>query len=689
MKLKPVKISISSFIRRKPSLRKLMPGIRFKFSFLIGIFISVILAAATYINYINQSSILQKSFDDETEYSLNYINPIVNRIDSIRSNLLLIEDMKIRFNEKSRDLKKYRTYARRRKDSVSNTFVNLGRKLGFNVSYDYYLKGYETYYSTYLSRNDISLLEQKTSSLLKKADGSEINGKDFKNLQNKARRIVIIRKRIENIQSQVDINNEKLELLSEDNKKEINRLKRENKRLGFKFTAERKRIIAAERVFRNSLNRYYNYHLENLYKTGIYNSNIRIRTYNSTGEVSSDTGSYFRESLTRFSPLLDSKDFAKDKSDFFNRDSIFSSTEVHEYNYTIDDDYYHVRYVPVYRNPASSERLLTIINELNDSNRNWLEYLKEDSRISAEISGIADKIRARLETLRKNKKVPGKDREFKALYSGYKKLLKERNDAFIKHAPYSNEMEQVSGYYNSKIKSISAAIAEENEKVKSLKAEKDKSSDEYKEDIESSQSAIADYKEEINRLKTDMADAREDIWQNRKLAARNAVRYIREAALYDFAILKQKSETGSYLNFLKSSRNRDIERGRWNTLRDWIMNARSETDLPDYVYGMRNVKLADNGTLAYSRSEIEEYMWSIDSTPLAGTIGFLNAGLENGIVESLLEHNITGFHSVLIDKTEGVDNIARNRDRMIIYSIITAVIAIFMTYFLVGFMVKR
>lgn len=479
-----------------------------------------------------------------------------------------------------------------------------------------------------------------------------------------------------------------MELLSEDNKKGINWLKNENKKLGRKFSAERKRIIAAERVFRNRLNRYYNYHLKKLDETGIYNSNIRIITYNSTGEVNSDTGTYFRESLTRFSPLFENKDYAKDKSDFFSKDNIFSSINVHEYNYTIDKNYYHARYIPVYRNPASSERLTAIITEMDANNRNWMDYLKENSRIAVEISDIANKIRARLDTLRENKKVPGKDKEFISLYSGYKKLLKERENAFIKSAPYSDEMAQVSEYYNSKIKSITAAMTDEIKKIKTLKADKDKA-DEYKEDIESSLSTIDDYKEEIKKLKIDIKDAREDIWQNRKLSARNAMRNIREAALYDYAILKQKPDPGYYRNYLRSSRNRNIEDARWDTLRKWVMSARSETSIPDYVYGMRNVKLADDGVLAYSRSEIEEYMWSIDSTPIAGTVDFLKARLENGIVESLLKHNITGFHSVLIDKTEGVENIESNRYRMIIYSIITAIIAIFMTYFLVGFMVKR
>jgi len=330
------RMSISGYIRKKAVLKKLMPGIRFKFSFFIGAFISVILAAATYINYVNQSSILRKSFNDETENSLNYIKPIVNSMDSIRSNLLLIEDLKIRVNQKSKDLKKYKTYSLRKKDSVSNTFLSIGKKLGMKVRYDYYYKGYESYYSTYLSKKDIIDLEKKTASQLKQPDGNDISINEFAGIQKKANKVMIIQRRIDTLLDKVEDNKSKLNLLSssaEKDMKSVKELNDDNRKIEIRLAAERKSIAAAEKIFRNSLNRYYNFRLKRLDDTGIYNSNIRIITYDYNGDIKSDTGGYFRESLPRFAPLFENKSFIKNKDDFFKEIDVFSSINSHEYDY--------------------------------------------------------------------------------------------------------------------------------------------------------------------------------------------------------------------------------------------------------------------------------------------------------------------------------------------------------------------
>lgn len=679
---------MSNFIRNKKLLRRMMPGIRFKASFLIGVFISIILVSATYINYVNQTGILKKKFNDETETSLNYISPIVNSIDSIRSNLLLIEDMKIRVTEKSEDLKKYKIYALRRKDSVTNSFRNIGKKLGFKVTYDYYFKGYQSYYSTYLSKKDISTLETKIASQLRNIDGSEISPADFREMESKANRVIVIRKRIDSIQNRIDANNEKLASLQENEKKEIELLKKDNRIQYDKLMTEKKRIIAAGKLFRNKLNRYYNYQLKKIEDSGIYNSNIRIITYNSGGDINSDTGGYFRDSLVKFSPLFENENFEKDRTDFFNGIDIFSSIKPHEYDYTNGKKFYHVKYVPAYKNPSTSERITAIIKELNSNSGKWVRFLEDDTRISGEISTLVGNIRNRLTFLRNQKKIPGKDNEFIKLYEEYRKLLNERDNSFKKYAPYSDEMEQISSYYISKMKDVSDNISSEQKKILKYKSGKNKDR-EYKEDIESSEAAIDDFKEEIKKLKHDMEEAKEDIWQSEKLSARNAMRYLRDAALFDYAILKQKPDPAAYRSYLRFSKNREIDSMRWDTLREWIMTATTETDLPDTVDSMKNVKLAEDGVLAYSRSEIEEYMWRIDGTPISGKIGLLGADLEGGVVEDLFTQNVTGFHGVFIDKTDGVENIISNRNRMIIYSVITALVAIIMTYFLAGFMIRR
>ncbi len=686
---------IDDFIRGRKYLRKLMPGIRFKFALLIGILISLVLATATYINNVNQSNILRTNFDDETESSLNYINPIINSIDSIRSNLLLVEDLKIRVNEKSEDLKKYKTYTLKRKDTVTNSFRNIGKKLGFKVSYDYYFKGNESYYSRYLSKKDISTLEKKTASQLRQGDGSPVSSREFAEIQKKANKVMEIRNRIGQIQNQIDANNERISTLavkaelSDNGKDRLESMKNEIRKLEAKLAGEKKRISDAGKIFRNMLNPYYNFQLKRIDEAGSYNKNIRIITYNNAGDVDSDTGGYFRETLISFSPLFKNENFEKDRSAFFKNIDVFSSIKPREYDYNTGEKYFNVRYVPVYKNPATSERLMAIYRELGTGKKNWARFLEEDTRICGELSEVTRRIRNRLELLRARKTVPGKDGQFTELYSSYRKLIAQRDDALRQYAPYQEGMNLVSAYYNSKIKELSGYLAAEEKKIADLKSKKEKNADEYNDDIESYEAATADLKNEIKKIKADMEESKEDISKHDGLIVLNAMLYLRDAAIYDYAILKQKRDPSGYRNYLRSLKTRDIEHKRWKTLREWIMTAKSETNIPESVSGMKNVKLAVDGVLAYSRSEAEEYMWRVDSTPFAGKPEFSAESLAGGLVEDLLAQNITGFHGVFIDKTGGVENIARNRDRMIVYSVITALIAIVLTYFLSGFMVRR
>ncbi len=151
-----------------------MPGIRFKLSILFGIFVSLILGAATFFNYINKTRILKECFNNEIEISLKYINSAALSMESIRTNLLLVEEMKLRIKEKQEDLKKYKNYVYRKKDSLGNMFKSFGRSLGMNVRYDYYRRGYDTYYSIYLPEKEITALEKKIAEQLRQINGSRI-----------------------------------------------------------------------------------------------------------------------------------------------------------------------------------------------------------------------------------------------------------------------------------------------------------------------------------------------------------------------------------------------------------------------------------------------------------------------------------------------------------------------------------
>lgn len=676
--------SIAGFIRKRPMLRKTMPGIRFKLSFLSAVFVSLILATATLFNYLNQSQIIEEGFQNEIETSLKYINSVSVSMDSVRTNLLLIEEMKLRIKEKQEALKKYRAYVYRKKESLSNTFRNIGKKLGMKVRYEYYRKGRDTYFSTYISEKQITDLEKKVVEQLKHKDGRPITAAELKVIQNKGRGVIYYQRRIDAIEKEIEADNEGKPA---EQKGEI---PKKNRVLEARLKKEKINKAYADRMLRLSLKPFYEYNFSSLEETGLSNSNIRIITYGADGEINYDTGALIRDGFIKFSPLMKDPQFITDRKDFFSASDQVTSAETSEYRYDISGKYYHVNYRPVFKNPATYERVVAVLKDFNKNSSKWVPFLKEDARISGLIAAECVKLKERLKILKQNKTVPGTDSEYRALYDGYKKLLKERSSLFIKLAPYSDEISRLDEYYKEQISILNSEISAAEKSIAGLKTDKTAGNEEdIKNEIDARQALIDENRQRITKLKQDMKNIKEDIWLSEKLTANNAMQFVREAALLDFALLRPKTNPLAYRDYLRSSKARLIEAGRFDTLRNWIMEAGSETGLPPDVQGMKNISLAGDGILAYSRSEIEEYMWMLDSTPVAGEIGLISADAEGGLLSDLLENSITGFNAVMIDASDGVNRITRNRNVMLLYSSLITLFSVLLIYLLAGFMVKR
>lgn len=675
LKKRIAEFNAAEFIRRRPVIRGVMPGIRLKLSVLFAVFVSVILAAATFFNYMNQSRILEEGFNNEIEISLRYINSAALSMESIRTNILLIEEMKLRIKEKQADLKKYRNFVYRKKDSVGNMFRSFGRKLGMNVTYDYYRKGYDTYYSIYLPEKEIAALEKKVADQLRHRDGSRITDRELKALQERGRAVAYYQRSIDALEKELEKDGSSKAPAGINSK-----LKREKVRKAY-----------AEKRFMKILKNFYEYNFSALNDIGADNSNIRIITFGTEGDINFDTGVLIRDGMIKFSPLMKDKVYISDRSSFFSSpDRIKTDDDPVEYDYSIDINSYHVKYLPIFKNPSTYERLRLISEEIESTGRSWVPYLKEDVRISGLIAEQSAKLRERLVVLKNEKKVPGKDSEYRSLYDGYTKLLKEREAAFTKFSPYSGEMNRLNSYYTEQIKNTSSEIDKMEKKLSELKGGKiSGESDDIAAATDALQTGIDESREKLAKLKVEMEQAKEDIWQSEKLSVNDAMRFIRDAALFDFAVLKQKNNPHEYRDYLRSSRVRSVESARFDTLREWIMKGESETGLPENVRGMKNTPLAGDGILAYSRSEVEEYMWLMDSTPLAGNVGFFSAETDGGLLSDLKGNSITGYNSVLIDKTDGVRKIASNRNMMLLYSFIIAFFAVVLIYVLAGLMVKR
>ncbi len=653
-----------------------MPGIRVKLSVLFGLFISFILAAATLFNYMNQSRILEESFSNEIGISLKYINSAVLSMDSIRTNILLVEEMKLRIKEKKEELSKYRNYVYRRKDSLGNTLKSLGRRFGMKVQYDYSRTGYDTYYSIYLPEKEISAVEKRIEDQLRHKDGSIITPSEMKDIQDKGRAVAYRNRRIDALEKEIEAaGNAKPASLQA---------------LNSKLRREKNSRTVADRRFMKALKGFYEYSFRSLENTGTDSSSIRIITSGIDGDVNYDTGGLIRDGMLRFRPLMEYRQYKNDRSAFFSSpDATRNPEDAVEYDYSIKGNFYHVKYLPIFRNPSTYERIILINEDLEENRSKWTEFLKEDIRLSALFAEQSTKLRERLEYLRGNKIVPGKDEEYRSLYNGYRKLLAQRDESFSKLSPYSGEMERITGYYMDEIAKARAELGRIEKRISELKGDNSAGADDRAGSIEALTAAADDSRDRINKLKIEMENAREDIWQSRLLSAGDAIHYIRDAALLNFAILRQKNDPMAYRNYLRSPEIRRSEEGRFSTLRRWVIDAVNETGLPAYVDGMKNVPMAGDGILAYSRSEVEEYMWFLNSTPLAGDVSMFSIDMEGGLITNLKKNSVTGFNTILIDKTEGIRKIEANRDRMLFYSALIALFSIVLTYILAGFMVRR
>ena len=691
----------SDFIRGSGRLRSIMPGIRGKLSFSTGLFVALVLLAATFFNYVHEGKILSESFARETESSLRYINSAVTDMENSRSILLLIEDMKLRIAEKQRDLKKYQLVVYRKESSLANAFRGIGKAFGMRVQYSYRPVGIDTYYSIYLSDRDIQNLEKSLLSQLSQKNGQPVQMQEFKVLQARARYVAAVERNIENYQQLINERESQIALGSDKKNTpgitaaEINKLKNENRYYAALIKNETKRKQYFDQIFRYQLKSYYEGYLRRIEGIGLHRGTIRILTFDRGGNASYDTAQYIREGVMRFDKLLKNAQYIHDRDAFFkNAGGVVSSSDRAEFDYMIGQNSFHVEYLPVYRNPQTYERVNCIIREVEKNPARWKPYLKEDARIASLIFTVTEKMRTRLNELKEKKIAPATDRTFIILYADYQKLLAERMQIFEKRNPYKNETNDIIGYYAAQIASVQSEMAAAKRKLLALQnppadnTKKPALPD--KDEVERLTAVINDLASRIQSLELDRVKAQEDIGLSEKLTAIDAFRNIRDAALYDFAVLRQENDPFVFRDYLSTKKTRITENARWNMMRIWVMNGRSETELPVMVYGT-SIKTIENGILSYSRSEVEEFMWKLDSTPLVSDIGFFT-GIKlrsDGLMATLLENSVTGYNAVLVDKTDGLRMVNANRRTMLIVSGIIALCAVILTYFFAGFMVGR
>ena len=249
--------------------------------------------------------------------------------------------------------------------------------------------------------------------------------------------------------------------------------------------------------------------------------------------------------------------------------------------------------------------------------KDWKEYIEKEKEIQTKFQEIAKKIKERIDYLKEKKTTtsPSRDLEFKKLYADYAQNLQRRE-------------------------ALANEIAKRIPNLETLEKEN------------------ADIANEMN------------------LQIKNSILYLRDVALYEEVILKYRSKPTAYADYASDAKLRETERLKWKKMRQWIMDASSETATPELK------RYIDNGTISKSRSEAEEYMWELDSTPL-----YLEEG--KNLSKDLLSSNQIGFTRAIIDMQEGYDRIEEKKDNIVNVSYGIGAFAFILALYLSGVMVRK
>jgi adenylate cyclase len=155
-----------------------------------------------------------------------------------------------------------------------------------------------------------------------------------------------------------------------------------------------------------------------------------------------------------------------------------------------------------------------------------------------------------------------------------------------------------------------------------------------------------------------------------------AWRTLRDSAWEDTILLRYRNDETEIGRYLSSAKERQVMRTRWGELRKWVSSARSETAPPALK------RLYTQGQIAKSRSETEEILWDLDSKPIFSDGNPV-------LAVTILQDNLTGIMRTLVDRTEGVALVRKNRNKIVISAIVIGLIAILLAIYISGIVVQK
>ncbi len=281
----------------------------------------------------------------------------------------------------------------------------------------------------------------------------------------------------------------------------------------------------------------------------------------------------------------------------------------------------------LFRNPDIARRAALVKNALDDGS--WRRYAVRERPILARLAEIGAALAERREELSaEDPPVPPlRDEGMRDLYEEYAEVLEERGalvddlrmDLFRKTRPaYASKLEEL------------------NDLRTQLKATNRREDPDAYEQLAT---RIGEVKQEIEeRFESD-----QELSEVERIA--DAFEHLRDAALYNFALLEYRPDQDSYDQYVKFENERRTANYRWANLREWALRPVSETRI--------NQRRVGWAMLTRTRTETEEEMVRLDTTPIAV------------VTNELLYGNTAAFTRILVDQSDVLQRIREERGRFL------------------------
>lgn len=668
-------------------------GIRAKLSIFTAFFIITIIALISFLTLQRQYSSLTESLNREIEPILKYTEKIVLDLENLTDSLLMIEDFRNRLATKKQELSKYRqktvVVVQEKSWFVKNVLgkLNVIKKDLVDTKDQTKFTFRDTFFSEYITEKKLQEIEDNVRSIIRDERGNIISKNKFTEIQKIANKAAEYKKELDSYLENINNLQSQKQESTEPNIIESNQKIEKNIELIKNQITLKQELFDSEMndLKQEILNFLYQFQKNNIQEVGLNIELIRIQTFDIKNfKIGFDTNIFAQPNILNSQQLIANQELQKDWESRVKNTKINSllSFDPVPKEFKINERTYEVAYKPFFKKPSIVERARII--QVNKDDGHWKKYLEEDKNISSEIKGLATKIKRRLSELRAGKSAkPSTDSVFKESYKEYQILLDKRselNRSFAKATQIEGSSELIK-----KIEGLTTTLNSQEKDITVLKETLKTNTEDslrikIEEEILQKQHSYYDTKNEIDGLERNLNN-----WTKSKdLITQEAFNNLRDAALYEYGILWFKYNSSSYNDYLGSLYNRESYNAKYRMIRKWIMDANSETNVPFTKYNNDEMDTFEGGVLSRSRSEMEEEMWRLDSTPL---YEFVN-GKESGLSTELYTLNLAGFTRSLIDKSNGLTKIREDIKQIVYNAGGFGIVAIFITLFFASMMVK-